>query len=159
LNRRGVVALIVRILVVIFAFLAASVAAATVMALGVLPPEWIDVGDVAARRASLIALIGLSAVFISASALIPAMLLIAIAEGFRLRSVLFYGVVGAAAALVCYHGFGHGALALPDAPALFDRDSEIVAAAGIAAGLVYWMLAGRNAGEWRKRADPTPSGP
>jgi hypothetical protein len=73
--------------------------------------------------------------------------------------VLLYGMVGAAAALVCYHGFGHGAPALPDAPALFDRDSEIVAAAGIAAGLVYWMLAGRNAGEWRKRADPTPSRP
>jgi hypothetical protein len=153
------VALIVRILMVMLAFLAASVAAATVMAIGVLPPEWMDIGDAAVSRASLIAIIGLSAVFISASTLIPAMLLIALAEGFRLRSALFYGIIGAAAALACYDGFGHGAFALRHSLALFDRESEVVVAAGIAAGLVYWVLAGRNAGEWRERTDPAPTRP
>ncbi len=30
------------------------------------------------------------------------------------------------------------------------REVEIMAGAGIIAGLVYWLIAGRNAGEWRK---------
>ena len=29
------------------------------------------------------------------------------------------------------------------------RDLQVIAAAGIAAGLAYWALAGRNAGRWR----------
>jgi hypothetical protein len=33
---------------------------------------------------------------------------------------------------------------------LGGRGVEIMAAAGIVAGFVYWALAGRNAGAWRK---------
>jgi hypothetical protein len=31
------------------------------------------------------------------------------------------------------------------------RELEIMAAAGIVAGFVYWAIAGRNAGRWRER--------
>jgi len=30
-----------------------------------------------------------------------------------------------------------------------NRTTEITAAAGVAAGLVYWLVAGRRAGNWR----------
>jgi hypothetical protein len=34
---------------------------------------------------------------------------------------------------------------------------ELLAAAGIAAGFVYWLVAGRNAGLWRERAEVDPA--
>jgi hypothetical protein len=34
---------------------------------------------------------------------------------------------------------------------------ELLAAAGIAAGLIYWLIAGRNAGLWRAPALAGPS--
>ena len=52
-------------------------------------------------------------------------------------------------ALACYLGL------IPFDPATmrFDgivrRHLEIMTGAGIVAGLVYWMIAGRNAGAWR----------
>jgi hypothetical protein len=39
------------------------------------------------------------------------------------------------------------------------RHMEIMTGAGIVAGMVYWMVAGRNAGAWRKpplRRPPPP---
>ena len=43
------------------------------------------------------------------------------------------------------------------------REVEIMAGAGIIAGLVYWLIAGRNAGAWRvpplprRQPPPVPS--
>jgi hypothetical protein len=37
---------------------------------------------------------------------------------------------------------------------IVQRHLEIMTGAGIVAGLVYWLIAGRNAGAWRK---PPPS--
>jgi len=34
------------------------------------------------------------------------------------------------------------------------RHLEIMTGAGIVAGLVYWLIAGRNAGAWRERPPP-----
>jgi len=34
------------------------------------------------------------------------------------------------------------------------REVEIMAGAGIVAGLVYWLIAGRNAGAWREPVRP-----
>ena len=31
----------------------------------------------------------------------------------------------------------------------YDRNREVFAAAGIAGGLVYWLIAGRRAGAWK----------
>ena len=138
-------ALIGRIFVVIFAFLVACVAAAFVLMGGLLLPEWNDLMDAAGIPGNTAVLIGLWAVVISGFGLIPAMLLIAIAEGFRLRSVLFYGFSGGAVALIWYLG-SDGLYRAEQA----IRDSEIFVAAGIAAGLVYWALAGRKAGAWRE---------
>ena len=70
--------------------------------------------------------------------------------------MLTYAVGGGVVGLACYLGL------VPFDPATlrFDgivrRHLEIMTGAGIVAGLVYWMIAGRNAGAWRepRAADP-----
>jgi hypothetical protein len=37
---------------------------------------------------------------------------------------------------------------------IVHRHLEIMTGAGIVAGLVYWMIAGRNAGAWREPQRP-----
>jgi len=65
-----------------------------------------------------------------------------IAEFFSLRSFVLHMVFGAIAAVA---GF---ALIWPDAPENSERwaDTSIIAAAGLVAGLTYWLIAGRDAG-------------
>jgi len=67
-----------------------------------------------------------------------------IAEFFSLRNVLLHMVFGAAAAA------GGFFLIWPNPPEDMDperwADIGIIAAAGLVAGLVYWLIAGRDAG-------------
>jgi hypothetical protein len=143
------VALLARIFVVLFAFVLACVAAAVVMTFALVLPWWSELVDQSVDRRIIPLMVGMSAVFFSLYAMLPAMVIIALAEGFRLRSVLFYALAGAVVALGSAYGWeleflrhlGHD----PGA-----RRVEIAAAVGIVAGFVYWALAGRNAGAWRK---------
>jgi hypothetical protein len=147
--------IVIRIVVILFGFGMACVAAALVLTLGLLLPEWSDVAASAAERGVLGIVVGLTSFVVSGFALVPAMLTIMIAEWAGIRSALFYAVAGAALALFCYYGLGLG-LVLGEAgevggEGFFARAPELMAAAGIAAGLTYWMIAGRNAGRWRPR--------
>jgi hypothetical protein len=142
------VALIARIFVVLFAFFVASIIAGLVLTLGLLPPELDELTAMPGAHAGFDLAVAFSAVLISGYALIPAMLFIAIAEGFRLRSFLFYAGFGAAMALLTAHGWNFSVDGSPAYPSV-GREQEVFAAAGIAAGLVYWALAGRKAGAWR----------
>jgi hypothetical protein len=143
------VALVARIFVVLFAFMLACLAAAAVMNFALLFPGWIDPFDQSVDQQILAITIGLSAVFFSLYAMLPAMVIIAVAEGFRLRSVLFYTLAGAALALGLAYGWDLRLLRGGDDD-LGGRGVEVMAAAGIVAGFVYWALAGRSAGAWRK---------
>ena len=156
-------ALVGRIFVVLAGFVVACVAAAMVMTFGLMVLAARDlnsdvrfdtflglaIGNVGDRHEALAWMIGLADMVVAFYALLPAMLVIAIAEGFRLRSVLLYMIAGGLAGLYCYLTLGFG---LPSAEAgrMAGRGAEIVIAAGIAAGFVYWALAGRNAGTWRR---------
>ena len=140
-------ALIARIFVVLFALMAASIIAAVVLTLGLLPPEFDELTLVPGAHAGFGLAVAFTAVLISGYALIPAMLFIAIAEGFRLRSFVIYAAFGALFALLMANGSNFWVDGSPAYP--FGREQEIFAAAGIAAGLTYWALAGRNAGAWR----------
>jgi hypothetical protein len=144
-------ALLGRTVVVFFAFLLSSLAAAMVVAIGMLLPEWRDILAFSPEQGVFSVAVGFSAVLISGLALLPAMIVIAIAEAFRLRSVLFYAAVGGLGFLALYYGAG---FADRVAGGPMTREMEIIAAAGIVAGLVYWLLAGRNAGKWREPAPP-----
>jgi hypothetical protein len=140
------VRLLGRIVVIFFAFLIASLAAGTVLTLGILAPDLSDLFDQGTANTGLTVLIGFTAFFISGAAFLPMLLIVLMAESFGWRSVLFYAAAGLALAL-----FFRSLLAV-QGQHFFGRELEIMAAAGIAAGLIYWAVAGRNAGKWRKPA-------
>jgi hypothetical protein len=145
-------ALLGRILVIVFALAVASVAAGLVVTFGLLLPEFSDLAAEAADHGVLGVVIGFAAVVVSAFAVVPALLLILVAEAFAIRSVLVYALAGGALALFYYAGLGFGwtgdrfdsGSGLP-----FRSGAEILGAAGIAFGFVYWAIAGRRAGAWR----------
>ena len=97
-------------------------------------------------------MIGFGFIFISGFALLPAMIVAA-----DHRSLLYpqrARLCRSAArwsALACYLGL------IPFDPdtmrfdGIVRRHLEIMTGAGIVAGLIYWMIAGRNAGAWRER--------
>lgn len=142
-------ALIGRLFVILIGFLAASLAAGLVMISAVLFPDWSDMALGPIDPAALDILFGIGFIFISGFALIPALVVAAITEAFCVRSVLVYAVGGAVVGLVCYLGL------VPFDPetmrfhGLVRRHLEVMTGAGIVAGMVYWMIAGRTAGAWR----------
>ena|SRR5215470_5136402 len=140
--------LLKRILVVLAAFLIASFVAAFVIAFAVLM-EWQEIfADAAGGTGTGAAgwlLVGVFGLVVSLKALVPAVLVLALAESLAIRSVLFYAVIGGAGLVALYHGLGLG-----ERDVLVGRDLEIMAGAGIAAGFVYWAIAGRKAGCWRE---------
>src|ERR1700722_8705073 len=153
-------ALIGRLFVILFGFLAACLVAGMIVVGAVLFPELSEFADGPIDQGALNIVWGLGFIFISGFALLPAMLLAAITEAFYIRGALSYAIAGGLIGLACYLGL------VPFDPATltFDgivrRHLEILTGAGIVAGLVYWMIAGRNAGAWRKprrRLPPLPS--
>jgi len=139
--------LIFRVFTVIMALLLACLAAAVVLSLGFLMPEWHRAGAEAAAEQGLGFIIAFSFLMICGIVLFPALIIAAVAEGFAIRSALFYALVGGAAGLFYTYGLGDY-LSDGEFASRFGRDTEVFAAAGIAAGFVYWALAGRRAGEW-----------
>ena len=95
-----------------------------------------------------VVIVGLGALIIFVVGFLPVLLVVVIAEGFALRSIVVYGVIGGALALAMAYGFDFaGYVAPPDID--IAREREVFAAAGIAGGLVYWLFAGRKAGVWK----------
>jgi len=141
-------ALLGRMFVVMFAFLMACLVAAIVLQICILMPFWgtraqPDVGSGVFQL-----LVGFSFFFISLLALLPAIAVIAVAEAFRLRSVVFYAAAGGLLAFALGHGLGF--ISMP--PDLATGPwVEAFAASGIVAGLAYWLIAGRDAGRWCER--------
>jgi hypothetical protein len=145
------VALILRMITVIFAFTLASFGAAAVLTLG----QWTAEGDPfdAYDQVAVGLAVAISAAVIAGYALLPGMLLIALAEGFRLRSIVFYALAGGFAALLIASGSSAPTLSRD----LFSPEQELIAASGILAGLLYWALAGRKAGVWRDGRSVLPN--
>ena len=151
-------ALIGRLFVILFAFLAASLVAGMIIVCAVLFPEFTDLG-IGQLDPAVNVIVGLGFIFISGFALLPALIVAAITETFNIRSLLVYAVGGALVGAACYLGL------IPFDPetmhfdGIIRRHLEIMTGAGIVAGLVYWMIAGRNAGAWRvppARRPPPP---
>jgi hypothetical protein len=141
-------AIIARLFLVIVAYLLACIAASVVLTIGTLTPHWDQLVPQDTPVAAIWAVVGVGAAIIGGTALLPALLVIALAEGFAWRSIIFYGVLGGALALaltygIDFAGFGRG----PESVLAHER--EVLAASGIAGGLVYWACAGRKAGSWK----------
>src|SRR5579864_9444024 len=159
----GVMALIGRLFVIFFAFLTACFVAGMVVVGAIMFPEFSDLGAGPVDPGVLNIMFGFGFIFVSGFALIPAMIVVVITEAFYIRSALAYAAGGGIVGLACYLGL------VPFDPeqlrfeGIVRRHLEIMTGAGILAGMVYWMIAGRSAGEWRvtsappRRPPPMPS--
>ncbi len=138
----------VRILAMVVAYILACLAASTVLTIGTLTPQWNDWPAPGLSSVALWAIIAVGAAIIGGLALLPTLLLVVLAEGFAWRSVLVYAGFGGVLALVLRHSLDFaGHVASSNALA---HGREVLAASGIAGGLVYWLVAGRNAGAWKR---------
>ena len=143
-------ALIGRLFVILFGFLAASFVAGMIVVAAVLFPEFSDLGAGPVDQGALNIVFGFGFIFVSGFALLPAMLVAAITEAFYIRGGLTYAVGGGIVGLACYLGL------VPFDPetlrfqGIVRRHLEIMTGAGIVGGVIYWMIAGRNAGAWRE---------
>ena len=145
-----------RIIVIAFALIVASMVAGIALAVGIVAPEWPWFDSDPVERVKFFMVSFFATSFIGATAFVPAVLLVVVAEVMRLRSLLYYAAAGAVVGLASYFG-SNVELRLENttdvAPAFHPL--QLAAAAGIVGGLAYWLLAGRNAGRWREPAQPS----
>ena len=142
-----------RIIVIIFALVVASMAAGVALAIGIVAPDWANMDSDPAERVSFFVVSFFATSFVGAVAMAPAFVLIVLAEAARIRSFIYYGLAGALVGLASYFG-SNISLRLEnttDMPPV-EHALQLVAAAGIIGGVVYWLIAGRKAGAWRERS-------
>jgi len=147
-------ALIGRLFVILFGFLAACFVAGMIVVGAVLYPEFSDLGSGSIDQGALNVLLGFGFIFLSGFALLPALVVVLITEAFYVRGVLTYAVGGAIVGAACYLGLTPFDTQTMQFEGIVRRHLEIMTGAGIAAGVVYWMIAGRNAGAWREPPRP-----
>jgi hypothetical protein len=144
------VQLIGRLFVVFLAFLAACLAAGIIVVSALLFPEFSELGAGPVDEGALDVLFGFGFIIVSGFALVPAMVIVAITEALYIRGALAYAIGGGLVGLGCYLGLVPFDTDTLRFEGIVHRHLEIMTGAGIVAGLVYWLIAGRNAGAWRK---------
>jgi len=152
-------ALIGRLIVIFFAFLLACFAAGAIVVVAVLYPEFSDLGVREIDQSAISVVLGFGFIFLSGFALLPALVVVLITEAFYIRGMLTYAVGGAIVGAACYLGLVPFDTTTMQFDGIVRRHLEIMTGAGIVAGLVYWMIAGRNAGNWREPPRPLRSPP
>ena len=152
-------ALIGRLFVILFAFFAACLVAGLIVVGAIVFPEFSDLGAGPVDPGALDILLGFGFIFVSGFALVPAMIVVLITEAFHIRGALTYAVGGGLVGLACYLGLVPFDPNTLNFDGIVRRHLEIMTGAGIVAGVVYWMIAGRSAGAWRKPARPLPPPP
>lgn len=141
-------AIFVRLFTVMFAYIMACIAASIVLTVGTLSPQWDQMAPQGLPAGLLWSVVGVGSAIIAVVAVLPSFLVIALAEGFAWRSIVFYGVLGGILALALTYGIDFTRYAYRTG-GLLAHEREVLAASGIAGGLVYWAFAGRKAGSWK----------
>jgi hypothetical protein len=141
-------AIIVRLFVVLMAYVLACIAASIVLTVGTLTPQWDEITPQGMPTVVLWSVVGVSTAVIGVVAILPSFLVIALAEGFALRSIVLYGALGGVLALALTYGIDFAGYA-PGPDSILVHEREVLVASGIAGGLVYWAFAGRKAGSWK----------
>lgn len=143
-------ALVGRIIVIIFALFLAAVAAGIVSAVALAAFALQTSADPVDQT-----LFWGLALFASGMAafgtFLPTFIAVVVAEAFAIRSALIYALAGAVIMLIGYYSAGFASTygeSIDVAPPLISRAAEIAAAVGVVFGLTYWMIAGRRAGAW-----------
>jgi phosphotransferase system glucose/maltose/N-acetylglucosamine-specific IIC component len=121
----------------------------------VLFPEFSDLSmGGAIDQGALNVVIGFGFIFLSGFALLPALVVVLITEAFNIRSVLAYAIGGAVVGAACYLGLVPFDTETLQFHGIVRRHLEVMTGAGIVAGVVYWLIAGRRAGAWREPPRP-----
>ena len=156
-------ALLGRLFVIAIGFLFASIAAGLVVVGMLLFPELSQIADGPIDTDALNIVMGFGFIFVSGFALLPALVVMLITEAFSIRSALAYAIGGALVGVACYLGLVPFDPATLHFDGIIRRHLEIMTGAGIVGGMMYWLVAGRNAGAWRdpprRRAPLPPSQP
>ena len=154
-------ALIGRLFVIAFAFCMACFVAGAIVVVAILFPEVsaIDVAGIDPNALNIV--LGFGFIFVSGFALLPAVVVVALTETLNIRSVLAYAIGGAVVGLACYLGLVPFDTDTMRFDGIVRRHLEVVTGAGIVGGLIYWLIAGRNAGRWKepRRILPQPQPP
>src|SRR6478736_5997456 len=144
-----------RIIVIFIALMVAIMVAGITLAIGIVSPDWSGVDSDPIERVNFFIVSFFATSFAGAVAILPALLVIVVAEAARMRSFLYYGLGGALVGLASYYG--------SDVSERLDNTTDVVpvghslqlaAAAGIIGGIAYWLVAGRKAGRWRDPRTP-----
>jgi hypothetical protein len=148
-------ALLGRIIVIFFAVIIASMATGIAVAAGLFEPQWHSLSGDVGERFVFWGTAFFASTLAGSLAFFPALILIVLAEAFKVRSLLAHLTVGAAMLALVYAGSGLSPPSYEESidypPPPISRDVEIAAAAGAVFGFAYWLIAGRNAGRWRER--------
>src|SRR5215467_14535011 len=116
-----------RIIVIFFALVVAIMIAGITLAIGIIAPDWTGVDSDPFERVSFFVI------------------------SFFATSFIYYGVGGALVGLASYFGSNISVrLENTTDVAPVGNALQLAAAAGIIGGIVYWLIAGRNAGRWRE---------
>ena len=142
-----------RLIVIVFALWLATLAAGIVWSVGLLGPEWSALSGDPAERVVFWGAAFIASGITATLLFLPMLIAVVLAEAFSVRSLLAYVVGAVALVLLAYQGAGFGRSdeeSIDRAPPPISREFEIAAAAGVAFGLTYWLIAGRKAGRWRE---------
>ena len=153
-------ALVGHLFAILFGVILATIAAGSVIAIGVWGPQWHAVSGDAGEIFYFWGTVFIGANFIGAATFLPLVVLIVLGEAFKIRSLLIHLAAGALLLFAGYYGSGAVTASYEEsidrAPAPVVRVAEVAAAAGIAFGFIYWLIAGRTAGRWRERRTYAP---
>lgn len=139
-----------RLFVIFFAFIIAALAAGLALAFGLVAPDFRGIDSDPIERIFFFGSAFVATGYAVATALLPSVLAIAIAEAVRIRSVLFYALGGALIGLAAFYSVDMSDILENTTDiAPVGHGIELAAAAGIVGGIVYWLIAGRRAGAWR----------
>jgi hypothetical protein len=148
-----------RFFVIAFALFVALLAGGAAIAFGFIGPGWHPYSNGFGEGISFTIAMFFASSFAAAVGLLPAVILIALAEAFKIRSLIVHALVGAVLLVAGYYASGLAPPSYEESidhpPPPISRAAEIVAAGGAVFGLAYWALAGRNAGRWREPRPPS----
>lgn len=137
-----------RFFAVLFAYWLAAIAAGAVLTFGAVSPGLSTPSPGSDEWPVIWFLIIATSMVIGVVAFVPSVIAILLTEAFGWRWLVLYAVAGAAIGLFCASSMGFVEWR-PDVDLPRMDNTELMAAAGIAAGFVYWLIAGRRAGAWR----------
>lgn len=139
-----------RFFVVLFSLFFAMLAAGIALAIGVMAPELVSVSSDPIEKFMFFAGAFFATWLAVAAAFVPAAIAVAIAEIFDIRSIFYYAIGGGLIAALAWYSTDMS-IRLENTTDLspVPYGLQLVVAAGIIGGFVYWLLAGRKAGLWK----------